>query len=89
MKPEFIAARVLVLLVLLSAYLGAKFVLVVEGWGTAFFDHELVAVETLCVGRGDPHCAFEIRKAEDWGPEAEPYRQALGTNLESVVQKRD
>ena len=60
-----------------------------SGWATAFFDHELVAVETLCIGKGDPHCAFEIRKAEDWGPEAEPYRQALGTNLESVVQKRD
>jgi peptidoglycan/LPS O-acetylase OafA/YrhL len=48
-KPKFTAARVLVLLVLLVGYLGAKFLLLVEGWGTALFPILFVLVFALCV----------------------------------------
>jgi len=47
------------------------------GWATAFFGRPLLAVETACVGKGDPHCAFEIKPEAAWGPEAEPWRRAL------------
>lgn len=48
-----------------------------SGWGAAFFGRPLLAVETRCVGMGHEHCAFEIRPDADWGPEADPWREAL------------
>lgn len=59
------------------------------GWASAFFDHKMMAVETLCTGRGDPHCAFEIRKDSDWGPEANPWREALSSDALTLVREQD
>lgn len=55
------------------------------GWATAFFGRPLLAVETACVGKGDPHCAFEIRPDAAWGPEADPWRKALDPAQLTVV----
>ena len=48
-----------------------------SGWATAFFGRPLLAIETLCEGRGDPHCAFDIRPLQAWGAEADPWKRAL------------
>lgn len=47
-QPAFTTARAMILLVLLVAYLVAKFVLLVDGWGTAFFPILFVLVFALC-----------------------------------------
>ncbi len=57
------------------------------GWTNAFFGKETLAIETLCVGRGDPVCHFEIRNVAAWGPEAEPWRRALDTTHGSLAQE--
>ncbi|MCX5747185.1 MAG: ATP-binding protein [Proteobacteria bacterium] len=56
------------------------------GWGSAFFERPVLAIETLCQGRGDPHCAFEIRPFEAWGPEAAPWRRALEATDGSIAR---
>lgn len=55
------------------------------GWASAFFGRPLLAVETCCIGQGDPHCGFEIRPTAAWGPEADPWRQALDPAQLTVV----
>jgi PAS domain S-box-containing protein len=56
------------------------------GWWTAFFGRPVLAVETACEGRGDPHCAFEVRPDVAWGPEADPWRRALAARDASISQ---
>jgi anti-anti-sigma regulatory factor len=48
-----------------------------SGWCTAFLGKPLLAIETMCAGKGDPHCQFEIRVPEAWGSEAEMWRSSL------------
>lgn len=48
-----------------------------SGWCSAFMGIPLVAIETMCVGMGHEHCRFEIRKANEWGPEADMWKQSL------------
>ena len=48
-----------------------------SGYASSFFGRDLLAIETECIGKGDPRCRWEIRPAAEWGPEAEPYRKAL------------
>nr|WP_255216473.1 XylR N-terminal domain-containing protein [Pseudenhygromyxa sp. WMMC2535] len=48
-----------------------------SGWGTAFFGHPVVAIETRCVACGDPRCEFEVRTREAWDERARPWIQAL------------
>lgn len=60
-----------------------------SGWGTAFFGEDLVAIETMCIGKGDPYCQAEVRRADDWGPEAEPWKQALRSKFDSVTREQD
>ncbi len=48
-----------------------------SGYTSGFFGHELLAIETECVGQGDDRCYWEIRPVAEWGPEAEPYLKAL------------
>lgn len=55
-----------------------------SGWCTAFFGRPLLAMEPLCVGKGDTHCEWKIQPPEQWGPEAEPYLKALGPVFEEV-----
>jgi len=66
-----------------------------SGWGTAFFGKPVLAIETACVGKGDPHCAFEMRPETAWGAEADPWRSALSAReaqisriLEDLVASR-
>lgn len=55
-----------------------------SGWATAFYGKELLAIETTCIAKGDPHCAFEIRPLSKWGEEAELWRNALNATSSSV-----
>lgn len=48
-----------------------------SGWGTAFFNKPLIAIEPLCVGKGDDHCEWLIQPENVWGDEAKPYIEAL------------
>jgi hypothetical protein len=47
-----------------------------SGWSTAFFGKRLLALEPVCVGKGDDHCEWKIQPESDWGKEAEPYLKA-------------
>ena len=62
-----------------------------SGWCTAFFGAPLVAVERMCLGKGDPHCAFEIKQPHEWGSEAEPWKEALevsDTSLSKELERK-
>jgi hypothetical protein len=47
-----------------------------SGWCTAFFGSALVAIEPVCVGKGDDHCEWLIQPPAAWGSEAAPYLDA-------------
>ncbi|MEZ4385160.1 MAG: XylR N-terminal domain-containing protein [Nannocystaceae bacterium] len=66
-----------------------------SGWATAFFGKPVICIEPTCVGRGDDMCRFELRDAERWGPEADPWKEALRatkaslfSELEAVSQRQ-
>jgi hypothetical protein len=44
-----------------------------SGWSTAFFGKPLIAIEPVCVGKGDDHCEWLIQPPESFGDEAKPY----------------
>jgi len=48
-----------------------------SGWCTAFFGSPLLAIEPLCVGKGDDHCEWKIQPPEKWGAKGEKYAEAL------------
>lgn len=48
-----------------------------SGWSTAFFGKRLLALEPLCVGKGDYHCEWKIQPESAWGKEAAPYVDAF------------
>jgi len=48
-----------------------------SGYATRFLGKDVLAIETECVGKGDPHCAWEIRLVDQWGAQAERYLHAL------------
>ena len=58
-----------------------------SGWCSAFFGAPLLAIETMCAGVGDPHCQFEIRRPDAWGPEADRWRNALVANNYSISRE--
>jgi len=47
-----------------------------SGWCTAFFGKPLVAIEPVCVGKGDANCGWEIKPPHKWGSEADEYINA-------------
>ncbi len=49
-----------------------------SGWGTAFFERPLLAMESRCVGKGDASCGWLIQPPAEFGDEARPYMEALG-----------
>jgi rsbT co-antagonist protein RsbR len=59
-----------------------------SGWGTAFFGAPLLAIEHKCVACGAPHCEWELRPIDAWGPEGDSGREALGST-ETLQQKLD
>ncbi|MCE1189413.1 MAG: XylR N-terminal domain-containing protein [Ignavibacteria bacterium] len=52
-----------------------------SGWCTAFFGSPLIAIEPVCMGKGDPHCEWKIQPPDKWGDEAKPYIDALSDLL--------
>jgi len=52
-----------------------------SGWSSAFMGKPMVAIETTCVGKGDAICTAEIRSADEWGPEATRWKQALTADI--------
>lgn len=48
-----------------------------SGWCSAFFGSPLIAIEPVCMGKGDDHCEWKIQTPDAWGDEAKPYRKAL------------
>lgn len=48
-----------------------------SGWCTAFFGSKLIAIEPVCVGKGDDQCGWKIQPPSAWGDEARPYIDAL------------
>jgi len=55
-----------------------------SGWASAFFGRPLLAIETMCEGRGDACCAVEVRPLDAWGPEADPWKRDLHANRTSI-----
>jgi hypothetical protein len=47
-----------------------------SGWCTAFFGSPLVAIEPVCVGKGDDHCEWLIQPPAAWGSDAAVYLAA-------------
>jgi hypothetical protein len=47
-----------------------------SGWCTGFFGELLVAIEPVCLGKGDDHCEWKIQPPAAWGKQAEPYIEA-------------
>lgn len=58
-----------------------------SGWCTSFFGRPLVAIEPTCRGRGDDICTFEIRPADVWGPEADPWKETLEETSTSLTRE--
>ncbi len=52
-----------------------------SGWCTAFFGAPLIAIEPVCMGKGDDHCEWKIQPPEKWGDEAAIYLEAFGDLL--------
>lgn len=48
-----------------------------SGWCSAFFGSLTIAMEPVCVGKGDDHCEWLIKDANSWGPEADVYKEIL------------
>ena len=55
-----------------------------SGWGSAFLGAPVICVERTCVACGDDLCRFEIRDVERWGPEADPWKEALRSTKASM-----
>jgi len=48
-----------------------------SGWCSAFFGDKCIAIEPVCVGKGDDHCEWLIKSEKEWGPEADLYKKML------------
>lgn len=55
-----------------------------SGWATAFFGSPLLAIEPTCVAKGDATCSFQIRPPDQFGPEADRWKQALAATHQSL-----
>jgi signal transduction histidine kinase len=55
-----------------------------SGWCSSWFGRPLLEVETKCVACGDPYCEWEIRPWDEWGPEADPWKNALSGTSRSI-----
>ncbi len=48
-----------------------------SGWCSGFFGAKLIAIEPVCVGKGDENCGWLIQPPAAWGDVAKPYIEAL------------
>lgn len=47
-----------------------------SGWCSAFLGKRVLAIETMCAGKGDANCEVMIQPEPAWGKEAAPYSAA-------------
>lgn len=47
-----------------------------SGWSSGFMGKKIIAIEPVCVGKGDDHCEWKIMPEFEWGKEAAPYIKA-------------
>lgn len=52
-----------------------------SGYASAFLEKPVIAIEQECVGKGDAFCTCELRVADQWGPEADPWKEALNADV--------
>lgn len=58
-----------------------------SAWCSQFFGIDLLEIERKCIACGDPYCEWEIRPWDDWGTEADPWRQSLkGTDRKIITE---
>ncbi len=62
-----------------------------SGWATAWLGGQAVALESRCVGMGDPYCTFTVRTTDEWGPQAKTFLEDLaevgpGTTISLLEQ---
>jgi hypothetical protein len=55
-----------------------------SGYATGFFGAPVLAIEPVCVGKGDDHCEWKLQHLGAWGDEAKPYIEALGDMFKAV-----
>lgn len=65
-----------------------------SGYGSGFMGKEIICVETKCRAKGDPYCVYELRSAEEWGKEADRYKQDLKPtfivkDLQDIIEKKE
>ena len=47
-----------------------------SGWCSAFFGSKVIAIEPVCVGKGDNNCGWLIQPPSAWDDSAQPYIDA-------------
>lgn len=52
-----------------------------SGWCTGFWGSPLLAMEPLCVGKGDDHCEWDIRPPERHGEAGGPFAKLIAEML--------
>ncbi|MDA8211277.1 MAG: XylR N-terminal domain-containing protein [Clostridia bacterium] len=65
-----------------------------SGYSSGFMGKEIVCVETKCRAKGDDYCAYELRSAEEWGPEADRYKADLKPtfivkDLQDIIERKE
>lgn len=58
-----------------------------SGWSSEFIGFPVLCIERRCIGCGDSECEWEIRPVEAWGEEADPWRQALSHDANTVARE--
>lgn len=63
-----------------------------SGFATGFMGRDVVCVETMCQGMGDPHCMYEIRTVQDWDGKAnrnikDLQRNAILKNFQTMLEE--
>lgn len=48
-----------------------------SAWCSGFIEIPVLGLETQCAGMGEDVCKWEIKPINEWGPEADPYINAL------------
>lgn len=62
-----------------------------SGWCSSFLGAPVVATETMCKGKGDPDCWYELKHGSGWGPEADPWKKVLkvpDTSLSRELERK-
>ncbi len=58
-----------------------------SGWSSEFIGFPVMCIERRCIGCGDSECEWEIRPVDEWGAEADPWRQALSHDANTVARE--